>query len=70
MRASTSSGATSPRLAAPVALGSLGGAYLGAKILMRTSNDRIRMLFIVVLLGLAAKMFLSAIRGGDPAGVP
>jgi hypothetical protein len=50
-----------PKVAAPVALGSLCGAFLGAKILMRTSNDRIRMLFIFVLLALAAKMFLAAL---------
>jgi uncharacterized protein len=57
-----------PKVAAPVALGSICGAYLGAKILMRTSNDRIRALFIVVLLALAAKMFLAAIQGDNPAG--
>jgi uncharacterized protein len=50
-------------LAAPVAVGSIIGAYLGAKILMRTSNDSIRILFIVVLLGLALKMFLTALSG-------
>ena len=53
-----------PKIAAPVALGSLFGAYLGTLVLMRTSNERIRGLFIVVLLGLAAKMFLTAIQGG------
>jgi uncharacterized membrane protein YfcA len=57
-----------PKVAAPVALGSICGAYLGAKILMRTSNDRIRTLFIIVLLAMAAKMFLAAIQGHNPAG--
>jgi uncharacterized membrane protein YfcA len=57
-----------PKVAAPVALGSICGAYLGAKILMRTSNDRIRTLFIIVLLAMAAKMFLAAIQGDNPAG--
>jgi uncharacterized membrane protein YfcA len=57
-----------PRLAAPVALGSIFGAYLGTKILMRTSNERIRTLFILVLLALAVKMFLAAIQGGHAAG--
>jgi uncharacterized membrane protein YfcA len=52
-----------PKVAAPVALGSVCGAFLGAKILMRTSNDRIRTLFIVVLLALATKMFLAALSG-------
>ncbi|AGA28148.1 sulfite exporter TauE/SafE family protein [Singulisphaera acidiphila] len=54
------------KLAAPVALGSIAGAYLGTKILMRTSNERIRKWFIVVLLALAAKMFLAALQGGGP----
>jgi len=57
-----------PNIAGPVALGSLGGAYLGTKILMRTSNERIRILFIIVLLALAAKMFLAALRGDNAAG--
>lgn len=57
-----------PRIAAPVALGSILGAYLGTKILMRTSNERIRALFIVVLLVLAVKMFLAALRGDQPSG--
>jgi uncharacterized protein len=52
-----------PWLAAPVALGSICGAYLGTKILMRTSSERIRTLFIVVLLVLAVKMFLAAFQG-------
>jgi uncharacterized membrane protein YfcA len=51
-------------IAAPVALGSIFGAYLGAKILMRTSNESVRFLFVVVLIGMAVKMFLTAIRGG------
>lgn len=56
-----------PDVAAPVALGSILGAYLGAKILMRTPNERLRSLFILVLLGLAVKMFLAAFRGTSPA---
>lgn len=55
-------------LAAPVALGSICGAYLGTKVLMRTSNERIRALFIVVLLALAAKMAIAAFRGDDASG--
>jgi uncharacterized membrane protein YfcA len=55
-------------VAAPVALGSIFGAYLGAKILMRTSNQRIRTLFIIVLLALAARMFMTALQGKNPAG--
>ena len=54
-------------VAAPVALGSILGAYLGAKILMRTSSERIRTLFIIVLLALAVKMFMVAFQGKSPA---
>jgi uncharacterized membrane protein YfcA len=57
-----------PGVAAPVALGSICGAYLGTKILMRTSNERIRTLFVVVLLVLAVKMFFAALRGDKPGG--
>ena len=54
-------------VAAPVALGSIFGAYLGAKILIRTPDERLRTLFIVVLLGLAVKMFMAAFQGKIPA---
>ena len=57
-----------PEVAAPVALGSILGAYLGTKILMRTSNERIRSLFIVILLALAVKMSMAAFQG--PASAP
>lgn len=44
----------------PVALGSMVGAALGARILMRVPNERLRVLFVVVLVDLAAQMPLSA----------
>jgi uncharacterized protein len=47
-------------VAGPVALGSVVGAVLGARILMVVSNDKIRLLFVVVLIVLAAQMLLSA----------
>jgi uncharacterized protein len=47
-------------IAGPVALGSVVGAILGARFLMSISNDRIRLLFVVVLIALAAQMFHSA----------
>jgi uncharacterized membrane protein YfcA len=47
-------------IAGPVALGSVVGAVLGARVLMRVSNERLRVLFVVVLVGLAAQMLLSA----------
>jgi uncharacterized protein len=55
-----------PDVAAPVALGSIFGAYLGAKILMRTSNERIRALFVIVLLALAVKMCFAAFQVKNP----
>jgi uncharacterized protein len=48
-------------IAGPVALGSVVGAILGAHFLMSISNDRIRLLFVAVLVALAAQMFLAAI---------
>ncbi len=57
-----------PRIAAPVALGSIIGAYIGTKILMRTSSERVRGLFVAVLLGLAVKLFIAALRGDAPSG--
>ncbi len=49
-----------PAIAGPVALGSVLGALLGARILMAVSNERIRVLFVVVLVLLALQMLLSA----------
>ena len=47
-------------IAGSVALGSVVGAILGARVLMSISNDRIRLLFVVVLVALAAQLFLAA----------
>ena len=47
-------------IAGPVALGSVVGAILGARFLMSISNGRIRLLFVVVLVALAAQMFPAA----------
>jgi uncharacterized membrane protein YfcA len=49
-----------PGIAGPVALGSVLGSILGARILMAVSNDKIRVLFVVVLIALAVQMLLSA----------
>ena len=46
-------------IAAPVAW-SVVGAIVGARFLMSISNDRIRLLFVIVLVALAAQMFLAA----------
>jgi uncharacterized membrane protein YfcA len=49
-----------PSIAGPVALGSVLGSVVGARILMRVSNEKVRVLFGVVLIALAAQMLLSA----------
>lgn len=50
-------GDVDPTIAAPVALGVLAGALLGARVLMRLSNATIRRLFVPVLLVIALEMF-------------
>jgi uncharacterized membrane protein YfcA len=46
-------------VAGPVALGSVVGSILGARILMAVSNERVRRMYLVVLLALAVQMALS-----------
>ena len=53
-------GLITPALAGPVALGSVIGAALGAKVLMRVPNEKLRLVFVVVLLLLAVQMALEA----------
>ncbi len=50
-----------PTIAGPVALGSVIGSAVGARILLRVSNDRLRTLFVVTLLLLAVQMLCSAL---------
>jgi uncharacterized protein len=50
-----------PSIAAPVALGSVFGALLGAHVLMRVENEKLRLLFVLVLIALAAQMLLTAL---------
>jgi uncharacterized membrane protein YfcA len=47
-------------VAGPVALGSVLGAIAGARILMIVSNDRLRLLFVAILLVLGIQMLLTA----------
>jgi uncharacterized membrane protein YfcA len=47
-------------VAGPVALGSVVGAVLGARVLMRVPNDRLRVLFVVILVALAIQMLCEA----------
>jgi uncharacterized protein len=58
-----------PAVASPVALGSVVGSLLGARILMAVSNERIRLLFVVMLVALAVQMALSGlgIKLGGPS---
>jgi hypothetical protein len=46
-------------VAGPVALGSVLGAIVGARILLIVSNDRLRLLFVVILLILGVQMLLA-----------
>jgi uncharacterized membrane protein YfcA len=54
-------GDINPVIAGPVALGSVLGAVLGARLLMAVSGDKLRLFFVVVLVALAAQMLLSAL---------
>jgi uncharacterized membrane protein YfcA len=47
-------------LAGPVALGSVAGAIVGARILMLVSNEKLRILFVIVLVALGIQMLLTA----------
>jgi uncharacterized membrane protein YfcA len=47
-------------VAAPVALGSVVGAVIGARILINVPAQRLRLMFIVILVILAAQMLLAA----------
>ena len=57
-----------PAVAGPVALGSVVGSVLGARVLLAVSNERVRLLFVMVLLALAVQMALSGL-GIDLVGV-
>ena len=47
-------------VAAPVALGSVVGAVLGARVLMKVPNDKLRLMFVAILGLLALQMLLAA----------
>jgi uncharacterized membrane protein YfcA len=49
-----------PSIAGPVALGSVLGSVLGARVLLRVSNERLRVLFVGVLVLLALQMLCAA----------
>ena len=58
-----------PSVAGPVALGSVVGSLLGARVLLAVPNERIRLLFVVVLVALAIQMALSGfgVKLGGPS---
>jgi hypothetical protein len=53
-------GAILPSIAGPVALGSVLGAMIGGRILMRISSEKLRLFFVLILIALAVQMFASA----------
>jgi hypothetical protein len=56
-------GYVDPGIAMPVLLGVLAGSTLGARVLARTASARIRVVFAVVVAGLAVEMILNGLRG-------
>ena len=46
-------------VAGPVAFGSVLGAIIGARILLIISNDKLRLLFVVILVVLGVQMLLT-----------
>ena len=58
-----SRGYIDPRVAMPVMLGVLGGAYLGTKVLVHANVRTLRIVFGVVVFALAAEMIFNGITG-------
>jgi uncharacterized membrane protein YfcA len=52
------------RIASPVALGVLAGAFLGARVLGRLSNTAVRRIFVPVLAAIGIEMILHGLRIG------
>jgi uncharacterized membrane protein YfcA len=53
-----------PGLAAPVILGVVIGAFLGTRLLVRMTNQRVRQFFLVVLAVLGLEMIIRGLGGG------
>ena len=58
-----SRGYIDPRVAMPVMLGVLGGAFLGTKVLVRARVKTLRLVFGFVVLALAVEMIVNGITG-------
>jgi uncharacterized protein len=56
-------GLVDPGLAAPTIIGVVAGAFLGTKLLVHLTNQRVRYFFLVVLLVLGAEMLLRGVGG-------
>lgn len=56
-------GEINAEIAGPVVLGSVLGSLFGAKILISLKAQRIRVIFVFILLGLAVQMLYSAVKG-------
>ena len=56
-------GQIDPFIAAPVAAGVLGGAFIGSKALGQISSKSVRLTFIVVLVLVSLQMLLKGVRG-------
>lgn len=56
-------------IAGPIALGSVVGALVGARLLMRLPADKLRAFFVIVLVLLAVQMLLSAFSINLPGAV-
>jgi uncharacterized membrane protein YfcA len=58
-----SRGQIAPFIAAPVAVGVLGGAFVGSHTLGRIHSHSVRAIFVVVLVLIAAQMLLRGVIG-------
>jgi len=56
-------GLINPGFAAPVILGVVVGAFLGTRVLVRLSNQSVRIFFLVILLVLAIQMIARGLQG-------
>lgn len=56
-------GLINPGLAVPVILGVVGGAFLGTRVLVRLTNQAVRLFFLVILLLMAVEMITRGVQG-------
>lgn len=56
-------GLVNPGLAVPVILGVVAGAFLGTRVLVRLTNQSVRLFFLVILLAMAIEMIARGLQG-------